>query len=963
MTLGEANAPGDASEVLPAAGESRVARWRERAGLVALCLVVGWFYFWTVRSSGDPWKFGREQKDYYNLLLDGWLDGHLHMKVAVPEALQRLDDPYDPKRRPPELALHDASFYHGKYYLYFGAAPVVVLLLPFRLITGIDLPLAAAVLVFVYGGFLASVAALLEIRRRHFPETSAFVTLLGVAVLGFAGLGCVLVRRPHMWELPIGAGYCFAMLTLWCVARSLHARRGRMGWFAAAGLMLALAIASRPTYLLASPLLAVPLIGWWRAERRLPWPTALAGAAPLVVIGLALAWHNYARFGNPLQFGQAYQLSLDYESKVTHFSPRYVGFNTWRYFFSAAQWSRYFPFIHPAELPPKPPGFAGHDDVYGVLRNMPIAWLALLAPLGLWRRPPAERGVLGAWLASTSVLFAAMAGVLLAFFGSLARYESDFTPALMLLACVGVFALERVTRVGAPAFARWITRPLTVALALYSIVFAVLFSLQLDGLLGERNPEKARRVAEGLNRIPAAVERLLGVKHGAVTLTLQLRPDTSGERVLLTVGDAPHVVRVFVRYGEEGRVQFGYAQDDAPAVLSRPLEWDFGRPHEVRVKLGALLPPRSHPMFSGWDAAEVSQRTREVAVELDGESIIDERRRFDGNTGQLRVGGAVDGAAATKMDGEILAVSRSALEPATTSGSSGAGFVRLRLEFPDRANTPREPLVAFGAPTDDGLVFVHYFDDAGRIAFGYAVRGERTLETPAAIVEVKGTHELIVQWTATGVSARRRLWLRLDGRILAARDVEWPSRDGAIVAGQNVNDEAGCAARFGGRLLQVQRSADGRDPLLAAGDTLRLRLQLPRPAVGTREPLVVTGRYAAGDLLLIEYVGDKAVRFGLDHWGSGIVMSEPVSIDFARPHDVEITLPSLAAPVDASLERPVQRGRVTVVVDGGRIWEHTVDLFTAEAEEFWIGRNAIGGTNCGPVFTGEVLSAERQRPN
>ena len=149
-----------------------------------VCLVVGWFHVWTVRSSGDPWKFGLEQRDYYNLLIDGWLDGQLHLKVEVPGALLELKDPYDPTLRPAGLGLHDASFFNGRYYLYFGAAPVVTLMLPFRLWTGIDLPLAVAVLVFVYGAFLVSVSLLLSLRRRYFPEAGTWTVAMAVMVLG-----------------------------------------------------------------------------------------------------------------------------------------------------------------------------------------------------------------------------------------------------------------------------------------------------------------------------------------------------------------------------------------------------------------------------------------------------------------------------------------------------------------------------------------------------------------------------------------------------------------------------------------------------------------------------------------------------------------------------------------------------------------------------------------------------------
>ena len=468
----------------------------------ALCVVVGWFYVWTVRSNGDEWKFGTEQRDYYNLLLDGYLDGQLHMKVEVPPELLKLKDPYDPNLRPPGLGLHDASFYKGKYYVYFGVAPIVVLMLPFRLITGSDLPQGVAALVFVYAGFLASVALLLAVRRRYFPKAGTLITAAVVLVLGMASLGPVLLRRPHMWELPIGAGYCFAMLALLCVWRSLHAARGlattwpgRSGaaWFGAAGLCLGLAVGSRPTYLVAIPLLTAPVVWWWRQGKRFPWRAAVCALGPLAVIGVAMAWHNYARFDDPLQFGQAYQFSLDYESKMAHFRASHVPFNVWRYFFSAAQWSPYFPFISPADLPPKPPGFGGHDDVYGILRNLPVGWLALLAPLALWRREPADRGTLGAWLGAAALLFGAMAGILVFFFGSLARYQSDFTPALMVLAGVGALAAERWLGAIGGAAARNTTRITVLGLAGVSVGFAVLFSLNSTACSGNAIPRSRGR--------------------------------------------------------------------------------------------------------------------------------------------------------------------------------------------------------------------------------------------------------------------------------------------------------------------------------------------------------------------------------------------------------------------------------------------------------------------------------------
>ena len=110
---------------------------------------------------------------------------------------------------------------------------------------------------------------------------------------------------------------------------------------------------------------------------------------------------------------------------------------------------------------------------------------------------------------------------------------------------------------------------------------------------------------------------------------------------------------------------------------------------------------------------------------------------------------------------------------------------------------------------------------------------------------------------------------------------------------------------------------------------------------------------------MVEYIDAQTLRFALDHWGSPMQVSQPVRMDFARPHDLEISMTSLATFPDATLVHEVQWGRVRLAVDGEPTWEQGENFFSAEAEEVAIGRNPIGGTSCGPVFTGDVLSAER----
>jgi hypothetical protein len=178
-----------------------------------------------------------------------------------------------------------------------------------------------------------------------------------------------------------------------------------------------------------------------------------------------------------------------------------------------------------------------------------------------------------------------------------------------------------------------------------------------------------------------------------------------------------------------------------------------------------------------------------------------------------------------------------------------------------------------------------------------------------------------------------------------------------ITFGQNPNAVPGCASGFGGTIFSAQHDEAGRDPLERRGD-LRMQVRLREGRAGQRDPLVVTGRSGRGDMLIIEYVDAHTVRFGLDHWGTPMVFSEPVAVDFAQRHTIDVSMPSLQAVTDATV-RDLVSGKMTVTFDGTRIWRQAGFFFPAEAPEVAIGRNPIGGTSCGPVFTGDVLSARR----
>jgi hypothetical protein len=288
--------------------------------------------------------------------------------------------------------------------------------------------------------------------------------------------------------------------------------------------------------------------------------------------------------------------------------------------------------------------------------------------------------------------------------------------------------------------------------------------------------------------------------------------------------------------------------------------------------------------------------------------------------------------------------------------------MRWRVSFPISITAPREPLIGFrdSGGAVGGVVFVHYVDDAGQLAFGAAVGGKRTPAGDTVSVDLRRVHELVARTWPTSDPAVQRVELRLDGAIVWSHDVRWPTAGVAPVFGRNIAGEPECSASFTGRLHSGQQAPDGGDPLQTAkGDALSLRVRFPADRKGMREPLLVTGRMGAGDLLLVEYVDERTVRFALDHWGGSMLTSDPVPVDFAAPHELRIATSALWGPTSDIPLRMARKGAVRIELDGALVWRTAAPTFASRPAEMAIGVNPIGGTSGSARFSGDILSAER----
>src|SRR6185436_15928573 len=279
-----------------------------RAALTAIAVLVvlaAYAFYGSVGTFDFPrvsWDrtSSKPGEGYYSSLAEGYRRGQLNMAHEADPGLAKLHDPWDPNVRQfyGTPYLWDASYIHGKYYLYFSSVPAVLFYLPYRLLRGAYPPDGLAAAFFAAWAFVLSVAAAwraLAGRRLRIPFT------IWVLVIGFGNLVPLILIYVRVYEVAIIAG--MAMSATWAYALVRFMQTGSMRQAFWMGLWLALAIAARPNLivLLLITALALP----WRQ-----WRVLAACAAPLAVVAMLLAAHNYARFRSVSEYGVTYQLTL-----------------------------------------------------------------------------------------------------------------------------------------------------------------------------------------------------------------------------------------------------------------------------------------------------------------------------------------------------------------------------------------------------------------------------------------------------------------------------------------------------------------------------------------------------------------------------------------------------------------------------------------------------------------------------
>ena len=526
---------------------------------------------------------------HYDYLIEGFVHGHTHLSVAPDPGLLKLKDPYDPQANGP-YRLWDASLYKGQYYLYFGPTPAI-LLLPWRLIAGHPLPQRLAVAAFAIAGVGALALFVLRVRRLHFPKLSpdaAGVVLIASVAASWLP---VVLRRPDVWELPVVAGCACLWWGLYFLWRCLESDGGT-GWAVGIGCMVALMLGSRPTELLAGALLIVMIFQITKSARR----PVTAAATIAGVAGVLLLLYNTVRFGNPLEFGQSYQLWGADERGVRHFSLTYAAHNAWVYLLALPSLSPYFPFVMAVPPGGEPPGYLGIDEMHGGLVAVPVQLAGIAAAVWSWRqrRNPDARAL--RCTIAASLLCSVLSGaVLFCFAGAVTRYSTELFAGSTVAAAIGMMAVLGGKWIGTLAN---VSRLLVLCACAWTVGFSALASAENRIFFRKTNPLTYSVAAHVLNYPSLWYAQSQGIVYGPMALSVHLEPFTGVSSTVLLSSGRPGMTNQLVLERLDARhARFLFAENALSGVLATPVLEVEGNRLRARIEAPWLYPPTQHPWW------------------------------------------------------------------------------------------------------------------------------------------------------------------------------------------------------------------------------------------------------------------------------------------------------------------------------------------------------------------------------
>lgn len=473
---------------------------------VTVCLISA-LAMWFLNASGEdgncilyPIEGYLENQSPYIQQFDAFMKGQLHLDIRPTEELLALENPYSPDLRSGVYYLYDRAFFDGKFYSYFGIAPILLIYFPIYFITGV-LPADSTV-----SGIFSLIAAIFipaaVVEWARFRKKNIRPWLAAVCGVGaFFASSVLIIQRgnaPFYYIASIAGMALVSAFAYWMLkAVGADKKINRIIFFFFAGTSFALAFLSRLNSVIVPAVMVAVFVVIYSVKKIKEKCFAFL-LVEMAVLALPVAaafgfsmWYNNARFGNPLQFGADYQLTIAnaslYEIGADGIAPSII-----HYFLQPLGLTESFPFIGFDYFALSGYGrYAYIDANYGIFA-LPFNLFILMSGFILKSKKVAGESKILLSSGIAAMIITAFANFCLG--GVIFRYTSDISVAAAFLSAVVILEICTYIQKNSSAEISRAFKIGTVAVAAVTACLVLAACIQINGNLRAYSPE----IYEGL---------------------------------------------------------------------------------------------------------------------------------------------------------------------------------------------------------------------------------------------------------------------------------------------------------------------------------------------------------------------------------------------------------------------------------------------------------------------------------
>ena len=400
-------------------------------------------------------------------LVEAFEDGHVYLNDPVQKEFSDMKNPYDMHERSEVVpdAKWDHLLFEGKYYSYYGIAPVVLVFLPYHSITGNYFPSSLACVLFCMFGLLFLGLAYWAIIKRWFKKLEFRMALLGFLCVEFATTILLNVKVTNFYEIAQSSEFFFLSVGFYFMVTSNVLSKGKIkiSRVCLSSVFVSLAVLSRAV----AALYAVAMVIWAvygfikykkkGVKKSLLIKYSLAFAIPYIVFGGIQMWYNYARFHNVFDFGIGHTLTIyDYTHLTQTLGTTMTSIVN--FLFTLPKVDSIFPFLHNNFDNLTMNGFylQATTVAIGLFAICLPCWAFLYTPKAAEFFNKQQKIKLALCWLIPGLIMPIVAVIMTWQYGYAARYGADFAWQICLAALMIVFFMY--SRVKDPTMKKWLFR-------------------------------------------------------------------------------------------------------------------------------------------------------------------------------------------------------------------------------------------------------------------------------------------------------------------------------------------------------------------------------------------------------------------------------------------------------------------------------------------------------------------------